>query len=243
MESKDPKEDKKRHDEDYTAMNDMMKLDDIHDRAKVSIRVKNEALAKVVRLQVMRMRYNRSKQGASASKQENMIMANLIKQEEHEKRMHAKAMYEQTVSICEHIIQHMHSDAVDWFALVDGMVKKHEQNKEQKQPNEHGAKETHEPREGDWHEMDEAEQKASSREKPTWFDWDELDVKEKEERRKEWRSSSSISLKVIANEDRIKQNRWMRKQDWKDLKAMKERMSKRTLEARGCLLIWGYPGN
>ena len=48
MESKDPKEDKKRHDEDYTAMNDMMKLDDIHDRAKVSIRVKNEALAKVV---------------------------------------------------------------------------------------------------------------------------------------------------------------------------------------------------
>ena len=48
---------------------------------------KNEALAKVVRLQVMMMRYNRSKQGASASKQDDMHMANLIKQEEHEKRM------------------------------------------------------------------------------------------------------------------------------------------------------------
>ena len=87
MERKDPKEEKKHDDDDYAAMNEMMKLDDIQDRAKVSIRVKNGALAKVVRLQVMMMRYNRSKQGASASKQDDMHMANLIKQEEHEKRM------------------------------------------------------------------------------------------------------------------------------------------------------------
>ena len=107
----------------------------------------------------------------------------------------------------------------------------------------HKYKETHEAKQGDQHEMngclfnfdelDEAEQRASSRVKPTWFDWDELDLKEKEERRKEWRSSSSISLEVLENEERIKHRRWMRRQDWKDIKAMKERMSTKIQKARG----------
>ena len=107
----------------------------------------------------------------------------------------------------------------------------------------HKYKETHESKQGDQHEMngclfnfdelDEAEQRASSRVKPTWFDWDELDLKEKEERRKEWRSSSSISLEVLENDERIKHRRWMRRQDWKDIKAMKERMSTKTQKARG----------
>ena len=82
-------------------------------------------------------------------------------------------------------------------------------------------------------ELDEAEQRASSRVKPTWFDWDELDLKEKEERRKEWRSSSSISLEVFENKERIRHRRWMRRQDWKDIKAMKERMSTKIQKARG----------
>ena len=56
---------------------------------------------------------------------------------------------------------------------------------------------------------------------PTWFDWDELDLKEKEERRKEWRSSSSISLEVFENEERVKH-----------IKAMKERISTKIQKAR-----------
>lgn len=223
-------------DDDDAAMDEMMQYDDKVPRAKASIRVKNEDLARAVRAQVVVMRFNRSKQGAAASKHYNMQMAKQIKEEEHEERMHAKEVYEQTVAVFDLIMRHMHHDVVDWFAVMDEMMKDHEQKEEQEEAKEHEEADPGQHHENtsypfNFDELDEAEQRAASTIKPTWFDWDELEVREKQDRRKEWRSTSSISLEAIAHEARIRHSRWMKRQDDKNMKAMKEKMSNKIHEA------------
>lgn len=172
------------YDDDEAAMDEMMYFDDSTPRDEVKMRIKDEVLAKEVRNQVMSMKYMRSKQGASAKKNELKTMAADMKQKAHEQRKMRKEEYERGVAICDAILQHMHERKVSmgemapWEQLMAGicsmpLVDNHE-------PTSTDVDHAH----FEWHQHEQGAGSSKQHEANNmgpnneYFDWDELEAHE-----------------------------------------------------------------
>ena len=231
-------------DGDEAAMDEMMYFDDSIPRDQVKMRIKDEEKAQEVRKQVKMMRYMRSKQGASARKDEQKAMAAEVRQQAHEQKKMRKEKDMRGVAICDAILQHVHERKVSmgevapWEQLMVGicfmpLVDNHE-----------GASSHENHAHFEWHQhkaasstQHEANNMGTNNE---YFDWDELEASIRKESKKSrmqfMRSTARMDLEAMRKADEVKARRKrQRNQRYEDMKAMQEVRRMKVDEAWGAM--------
>ena len=240
-------------DDDEKAMRETMLMPDAP-RVHTSIRFKNEVLAKQVKDQVTLMRYMRSKQGASATKAYHKDMAAHAKRMHKAHTMQAKENYERGVAICNAFLDHVRGkkepfdDSFEWVIGIDDMSNQADLHtcvcqRAEEHGHTHEAMQEHEAKDPnlppDHHALHPQSHEALQEHNPFFFDWDELDLQEKANRRRQWPSTSNISIEAISQMHKHRLARWMRRHEASDMWQVMRKNRKAIFEARWGLLIGG----